>query len=280
MAHLFATTDLERTYRVNLNVIGLRRPAARDRPARTLLDEWLEFRIDDRARGGCSTGSRRSTARLHILDGLLIAYLQPRRGDPHHPPRGRAQAGADAALQAQRDRRPRRSSRPSCATWRKLEEMKIRGEQNGARRRSATSWRRSSSRHGKLKRLVRDEIIADAEKYGDERRSPLVERGEAAQAIDETAAAAERAGHRGRCRTSGWVRAAKGHDIDPARSTYKTGDRFLQRRARQEQPAGGVPRLDRPQLHAAGAQAAVGAWPRRAAGGRVSTRRPARPGRA
>ncbi len=158
----------------------------------------------------------------------------------------------------------------------KLEEMKIRGEQDELAARARCIWKRRSSPTRLLKQLVRDEIIEDAEEFGDARRSPLVER-EAAQQIDQTAllptepitvVLSEK----------GWVRAAKGHEMDPETLDYKAGDNFHQARARQEQPAGGVPRFHRPHLFAAGAQAALGARPRRAACPAASIRPPARPG--
>ncbi len=98
MAHLFATTDLERNYRVNLNVIALDgRP--RVMGLKELLTEWLQFRKAT-VRGGCSTGSTRSMRRLHILDGLLIAFLNLDEVIRIIRTRGGAEAGADEALQA------------------------------------------------------------------------------------------------------------------------------------------------------------------------------------
>ncbi len=220
MAHLFATTDLERSYRVNLNVIA-RDGRPRVMGLRPLLEEWLAFRVD--------TVTRRLThrldklnARLHILDGLLVAYLNLDEvirivrfeDDPKAALIARFQlseAQAEAILETK------------LRHLAKLEEMKIRGEQEklAAERDELTKTLASKA---KLKRLVRDEIIADAEKFGDDRRSRLVERA-AAQAISETELVASEPVTIVLSR-SGWVRAAKGHEIDPRSLSYKTGDEF------------------------------------------------------
>jgi topoisomerase IV subunit A len=220
MAHLFATTDLERSYRVNMNVIA-RDGRPRVMGLRPLLEEWLAFRTD--------TVTRRLThrlqkveARLHILDGLLVAYLNldevirivRYEDEPKVALIARfalSEAQAEAILETK------------LRHLAKLEEMKIRGEQEklAAERNELQKILASKAR---LKRLVRDEIIADAEKYGDERRSKFVERA-AAQAIAETELVASEPVTVVLSR-SGWVRAAKGHDIDPRALSYKTGDEF------------------------------------------------------
>jgi topoisomerase IV subunit A len=220
MAHLFATTDLERSYRVNLNLIA-RDGRPRVMGLKPLLEEWLAFRVD--------TVTRRLThrlekveARLHILDGLLVAYLNLdeviRIVRYEDEPKtaliarfGLSEAQAEAILETK------------LRHLAKLEEMKIRGEQAklAAERDELTKILASKAR---LKRLVRDEIIADAEKYGDDRRSRLVERA-AAQAIAETEIMASEPVTVVLSR-SGWVRAAKGHDIDPRALSYKTGDEY------------------------------------------------------
>ena len=220
MAHLFATTDLERSYRVNMNVIA-RDGRPRVMGLRPLLEEWLAFRTD--------TVTRRLThrlqkveARLHILDGLLVAYLNldevirivRYEDEPKVALMARfalSEAQAEAILETK------------LRHLAKLEEMKIRGEQEklAAERDELQKILASKAR---LKRLVRDEIIADAQKYGDDRRSKFVERA-AAQAIAETELVASEPVTVVLSR-SGWVRAAKGHDIDPRSLSYKTGDEF------------------------------------------------------
>jgi topoisomerase IV subunit A len=220
MNHLFATTDLERTYRVNLNIIGLDgRP--RVMGLKSLLEEWLTYRIDTVTRR-LQWRLDKVQARLHILEGLLVAYLNLdeviriiRREDEPKPVLMKrfkiTELQADAIL----DTRLRHLA--------KLEEMKIRGEQDELRQEQDKLEKLLGSK-AKLKKLVRDELEADAKEFGDERRSRIVERA-AAVAIDETelvtnepvtVVLSER----------GWVRAAKGHEMDPESLSYKTGDAF------------------------------------------------------
>jgi topoisomerase-4 subunit A len=220
MAHLFATTDLERNYRVNLNVIGLDgRP--RVMGLREILTEWLEFRI--------ATVKRRLewrldkvSKRLHILDGLLIAYLNLdeviriiRREDEPKPVLMKRFKLSEEQAEAILETKLRHLA--------KLEEMKIRGEQEELAKERAELEAILGNKK-RLRKLVGDELAADAEKYGDARRSKIVER-EAAQAIDETALIANEA-VTVVMSSGGWVRAAKGHEIDPKSLQYKTGDAF------------------------------------------------------
>jgi topoisomerase-4 subunit A len=220
MAHLFATTDLERSYRVNLNVIA-RDGRPRVLGLKALLEEWLAFRVDTVTRR-LAHRLEKVEARLHILDGLLVAYLNldevirivRYEDEPKAALIARFQlseAQAEAILETK------------LRHLAKLEEMKIRGEQEklAAERDELTKILASKAR---LKRLVRDEIIADAERYGDDRRSRLVERA-AAQAIAETEIMASEPVTVVLSR-SGWVRSAKGHDIDPRALSYKTGDEY------------------------------------------------------
>jgi topoisomerase-4 subunit A len=221
MAHLFATTDLERTYRVNLTMIGLDgRP--RQFNLRELLTEWLRFRVET-VRRRLQFRYDKVLTRLHVLDGYLIAYLNIdeviRIIRTEDDPKARLMARfhltevqADAIL----DLRLRHLAR--------LEEMEIRGEQSAlAKERDALA--KTLSSEARLRRKVRDELEADAAEFGDERRSPIVERG-AAKALDETAliptepvtvVLSEK----------GWVRAGKGHELDPKELSYKAGDAFL-----------------------------------------------------
>ena len=220
MAHIFATTDLERSYRVNLNVIA-RDGRPRVMGLKELLEEWLAYRVD--------TVTRRLThrrdklnARLHILDGLLVAYLNldevirivRYEDEPKAALIARfelSELQAEAILETK------------LRHLAKLEEMKIRGEQEklAAERDEIDRILKSRTR---LRKLVRDEIVADAERYGDDRRSKLVQRA-AAQAIAETELVVSEPVTVVLSR-SGWVRAAKGHDIDPRSLSYKTGDEY------------------------------------------------------
>jgi topoisomerase-4 subunit A len=220
MAHLFATTDLERSYRVNMNVIA-RDGRPRVMGLRPLLEEWLAFRVDTVTRR-LAHRLEKVEARLHILDGLMVAYLNldevirivRYEDEPRAALMARFQL-SEAQAEAILETKLRHLAR--------LEEMKIRGEQDklAAERDELAKTLGSKA---KLRRLVRDEIVADAEKYGDERRSRLVARA-AAQAISETEIMASEPVTVVLSR-SGWVRAAKGHDIDPRTLSYKTGDEY------------------------------------------------------
>jgi topoisomerase IV subunit A len=220
MTHLFATTDLERTYRVNLNVIALDgRP--RVLGLRDLLVQWLSYRT--------STVTRRLehrlgkvNARLHILDGLLIAYLNldevirivRTEDEPKAVLMARFGLSSEQA-EAILDTKLRNLA--------KLEEMKIRGEQAElATERSEIQGLLGSPE--RLKAMIREEIRADAEKYGDKRRTRIVER-EAAKAIDETELVVSEP-VTVVLSTAGFVRQAKGHEIDPRGLSYKAGDGF------------------------------------------------------
>jgi topoisomerase-4 subunit A len=220
MDHLFATTDLERTYRVNLNVIGLDgRP--RVMGLKGLLEEWLKFRIDTVTRR-LNWRLEKVRARLHILEGLLVAYLNLdevikiiRREDEPKPVLMKRFKLTEIQAEAILETKLRHLA--------KLEEMKIRGEQKELAQEQADIEKILGSK-ARLRKLVKEELLADAEQFGDERRSRLVERA-AAQAIKETELVASEPvtvvlSQRG------WVRAAKGHDVDPAALSYKTGDSF------------------------------------------------------
>jgi len=220
MAHLFATTDLERTYRVNMNIIGLDgRPQVKD--LRTLLKEWLVFRTDT-VRRRLEYRLEKVKRRLHLLDGLLIAFLNldevigiVRTEDEPKPVLMKRFKLTDEQADYILDTKLRQLAR--------LEEMKIRAEQEelAAERDRLEKTLGSKTR---LKTLVRKELIADAREYGDDRRSPIVERG-AAQALDETALiSAEPVTVV--LSEKGWIRAAKGHEVDAAGLNYKAGDDF------------------------------------------------------
>jgi topoisomerase-4 subunit A len=220
MAHLFATTDLERSYRVNINVIALDgRP--RVMGLRELLTEWLEFRRRT-VRRRLQFRLEKVTRRLHILDGTLIAYLNLdeviriiRREEEPKPVLIKRFKLSDEQAEAILDTKLRHLA--------KLEEMKIRDEQQRLADERADLEALLASK-AKLTKLIRTEIVADAEEYGDERRTRIVERA-AAQAIEETELVANEPVTIV-LSTGGFVRAAKGHEIDPLTLTYTTGDAF------------------------------------------------------
>jgi topoisomerase-4 subunit A len=220
MAHLFATTDLERNYRVNINVIGIDgRP--RVMGLKALLSEWLEFR-QNTVRRRLQHRLDKVARRLHILDGLLIAYLNldevirivRREEEPKAALIKRFKLSEEQA-EAILETRLRHLA--------KLEEMKIRDEQKGlAEERSKLEGILASK--AKLRNLIRAELEADSAAYGDDRRTRIVER-QAAQAIEETELLANEP-VTVVLSTAGWVRSAKGHDIDPRSLSYRTGDAF------------------------------------------------------
>jgi topoisomerase-4 subunit A len=222
MAHLFATTDLERTYRVNLTMIGLDgRP--RQFNLRDLLREWIEFRIET-VRRRLRFRYDKVLQRIHILDGYLIAFLNIdeviriiRTEDEPKPVLMSTFHLTDIQAEAILELKLRHIAR--------LEEMKIRGEQAElVKERDALERILSSEKL--LRKKVKEELIEDAKTYGDPRRSPITERS-AAKAMDEsvlvptepvTIVLSEK----------GWVRQAKGHEIDGKELSYKAGDAFLQ----------------------------------------------------
>jgi len=220
MQHLFATTDLESSYRVNVNIIGLDgRPQLKN--LRALLLEWLEFRTTT-VRRRLQHRLDKVERRLHLLEGLLTAFLNLDEvihiiRTEEHPKQALIDRFHLTEIQADYilETRLRQLAR--------LEEMKIRGEQDELLKEQAKLLALLGS-DAKLRKLVRTELIKDAETYGDDRRSPIVERAEA-KALSEnelmptepvTVVLSEK----------GWVRCAKGHDIDATGLSYKAGDGF------------------------------------------------------
>ncbi len=221
MNHLFATTDLERTYRVNFNMIGIDgRPQVKS--LKMLLSEWLQFRSDTVLKR-LQYRLDKILDRLHILEGLLIAYLN--LDEVIHIIRTEDKPKAalidrfklsDRQADAILDLRLRNLAR--------LEEEKIRGEQDelDAERVDIEKTINSKSR---LKTLIKKEITSDAEEFGDDRLSPITVRGEAqAFSLKElistepvTVVLSEK----------GWVRGAKGHDVLAAELSYRSGDSLL-----------------------------------------------------
>jgi topoisomerase IV subunit A len=232
MNHLLATTDLERNYRVNLNIIALDgRPRVMN--LKEILGEWLEFRTKTVTRR-LEHRLGKVTRRLHILDGLLIAFLNLdeviriiRREDEPKPVLMKRFKLSEEQTEEILNTRLRHLAR--------LEEMKIREEQKALSGERAELEALLKSK-AKLKKLIASEIRADADKYGDERRTKIIER-EAAQAIDETSLIANEP-VTVVLSTGGWVRSAKGHEIDARTLSYKSGDAFKAlARGRSLQPA-------------------------------------------
>ncbi len=221
MTHLFATTDLERSYRVNMNMIGLNgRPAVRD--LAKLLNEWLSFRTET-VRRRLQYRLDRITRRLHLLDGLLIAYLNIdeviriiRENDKPRPVLMKRFKLSEEQAEAILELKLRHLAR--------LEEISIRAEQKELSE-EHDGLKKILSSNQRLKTLIRKELEAVIKEHGNDRRSPIVAR-DAAQAMSESALisadpitiiVSEK----------GWVRAAKGHEVDPLGLNYKSGDAWL-----------------------------------------------------
>ncbi|MDU1574033.1 MAG: DNA topoisomerase IV subunit A [Pantoea sp.] len=221
MHHLFATTDLEKSYRVNLNMIGLdNRPSVKN--LLEILSEWLVFRRDTVKRR-LNHRLERVLRRLHILEGLLVAFLNIdevihiiRSEDEPKPVLmsrfGISETQAEAILELK------------LRHLAKLEEMKIRGEQSELEKeRDQIQAILASER--KMNTLLKKELQADAAAYGDDRRSPLHEREEAKALSENELVPSEPVTIV--LSQMGWVRSAKGHDIDPSGLSYKAGDSYL-----------------------------------------------------
>jgi topoisomerase-4 subunit A len=220
MSHLFATTDLERSYRVNMNMIGLDgRPQVKN--LRDMLLEWLTYRTET-VRRRLQYRLDKIVDRMHVLEGLLVAYLNLDEVIAII----RTEDEPKSALMARfniTDHQAEAILELKLRHLAKLEEMKLQGELDelAIERKQLELLLSSETR---LKTLIRKELVADAEKFGDDRRSILVNR-DAAKALSETEllptepitiVLSE----------SGWVRAAKGHDVDPTSLNFRTGDRY------------------------------------------------------
>jgi topoisomerase IV subunit A len=220
MSHLYSTTDLEKNYRVNFNMIGIdKRPQVKD--IVSLLKEWIQFRTET-VRRRLQFRLDKILDRLHILEGLLVAFLNidevikiVRTEDKPKPALIKKFKITERQAEAILELKLRQLA--------KLEEIKIVAEQKelAAERKTLEQLLKSAAR---LKTFIKGEIKADAEKFGDKRRTPLVER-EEAKAFSETElistepvtiVLSDR----------GWMRAAKGHEVDPASLQYKSGDSF------------------------------------------------------
>lgn len=218
MSHLFATTDLERSYRVNLNMIGLD-GKPRVKSLLTLLNEWLIFRLAT-VKKRLQHRLDKILERIHILEGLIVAFLNideviaiireeddPKQGLMHRFNLSEKQAEAILEIKLRH--------------LAKLEEVKLRGELDELSKERDTLEQILASEK-RLRRLVKEEIIADRDKFGDARRSPLIQR-EESQALKEedilpnepiTVVLSQK----------GWIRAAKGHDVNGLELTYKAND--------------------------------------------------------
>ena len=220
MLHLFATTDLEKSYRANFNVIGLNgRPQVKN--LKMMLAEWLIYRIET-VRRRLQYRLDKVLARLHILDGMMIAFLNIdeviaiiREQEKPKPALMERFGLTDIQAEAVLELKLRHLAR--------LEEMKIRTEQAELEA-ERDKLEKILGSEARLKTLVKKELMADAEAYGDDRKSPLIE-ARTAQAMSEQDLLPSEA-ITVVLSDNGWVRAAKGHDIDGKALGYKSGDGF------------------------------------------------------
>ena len=221
MSHLFATTDLESSYRVNMNMIGADgRPQVKS--IRRILLEWIEIRK--------STVTRRLQyhlnkieKRLHILGGLILAYLNIdeviqiiREEDQPKPVLmerfGLDEIQAEAILELK------------LRHLAKLEEMEMRREQEELEAKAAII-REQLANPESLKNLIINELKDDAKKFGDDRRSPIVQRAEASAISEQDFMPADPVTVI--LSDAGWIRCAKGHDVDAENANFRAGDKYL-----------------------------------------------------
>jgi len=221
MSHLFATTDLEKTYRVNLNMIGLNgRPQVKG--LREILVEWLSYRKET-VRKRLQYRLDKVLARLHILEGLLVAFLNLDKvieiiRNEDAPKEVLIAQFSLSEVQAESilDLKLRHLA--------KLEEMAITGEQAGLEK-ERDSLQGLLDSPSLLSRLLRTELMEDADKYGDKRRSLIVSRAPA-QALTATALISNDP-VTVILSEKGWIRSAKGHDSDVKSLNYRSGDGYL-----------------------------------------------------
>jgi len=221
ISHLFATTDLEKSYKVNMTVIGLNRKP-QTLGLLQIMKQWLQFRRQTVIRR-LEFRLNRIKERLHILDGLLVAYLNLdevirfiRESDEPKPVLMQKFDLTDVQAEAVLQIRLRQLA--------KLEEIKIKSEKQELEK--ERDWiEKTLASNQRLKTLIKNELKEDAQKYGDNRRALIVERREAQaiKAVELTTVEPVTVV----LSTGGWVRAAKGHEVDPVTLNYKAGDGFL-----------------------------------------------------
>ncbi|AUX85614.1 DNA topoisomerase IV subunit A [Acinetobacter sp. ACNIH2] len=220
MSHLFATTDLESSYRVNMNMIGADgRPQVKS--IRRILLEWIEIRKETVTRR-LQYHLNKIEKRLHILAGLLIAYLDIDTviriiREEEHPKAelmthfGIDEIQAEAILELK------------LRHLAKLEEMEIRREQEELEAKAAII-REQLANPESLKSLIINELKEDAKRFGDDRRSPIVQRAEATAISEQDLMPADPVTVV--LSEAGWIRSAKGHDIDAENLNFRAGDQY------------------------------------------------------
>jgi topoisomerase-4 subunit A len=221
ISHLFATTDLEKSYKINMTVIGLNRKP-QTLGLLDILKQWLKYRRQTVVRR-LEFRLDKINERLHILAGLLVAYLNLdeviriiRESDEPKPVLIKKYDLTDTQAEAILQIRLRQLA--------KLEEIKIKAEKHELEK--EREWIETTlASDQRLKTLMKKELREDAQKYGDDRKTLIVERKEAHAIRDVELTPIEPVTVV--LSTGGWVRAAKGHEIDPISLNYKAGDEFL-----------------------------------------------------
>jgi topoisomerase-4 subunit A len=221
MQHLFATTDLEKNFRVNLNMIGLNnKPAVKN--ILSIISEWLEYRRET-VRRRLQYRLDKVLSRLHILDGLLIAYLNIDEVIEiirnYDVPKIELMSRFDLS-----ERQAESILEIKLRQLAKLEEIKIRAEQDELNKEREYLEKTLNSK-ARMNTLMKKEILEAAEKYGDDRRSVIVERNEAKALSEKDLMPSEAVTVV--VSDKGWARCAKGHDIEPQALSYKSGDEYL-----------------------------------------------------
>jgi len=221
MNHLFVTTDLEKSYRINMNMIGINgRPEVK--PLKTILSEWIKFRLNVVKRR-ITYRLEKVEKRLHLLDGLLIAFLNideviriVRGEDEPKPILIQRFSLSDIQAEYVLETKLRQLAR--------LEEFKIKAEQKELAKEQEKLEKILNSSQ-RLKSLVKKELLEVAEEFGDDRRSPIIERVEAKAFCETDLIVSESVTIV--LSDKGWIRSAKGHDLDPLSLNYKEGDKFF-----------------------------------------------------
>ncbi len=219
--HLFATTDLERSYRVNMNLIGIDgKPSVKN--LRTILSEWLEFRIQT-VRKRLEFRLNRVVERLHLLEGLLVAYLNLdevidiiRTNDTPKAQLVKRFELTDRQADAILDIKLGQLAR--------LQEIKLKEEKASLEKERADIEETLGSEK-RISKLIKKEIRADAKKYGDKRNSPIKERGDAEAFSENEVIDIEPVTII--LSRNGWIKSAKGHDVAPEKLKFKSGDSIL-----------------------------------------------------
>lgn len=221
MGHLFAVTDLEKNYKVNLNIVGIDgRPQVKS--LEQIIAEWLEYRTQTVVKR-LNFRLDKINTRLHILDGLLIAFLNIDEVIKIIRTEDKPKAVLIKKFKLS-EKQAEAILEIKLRQLAKLEEIKLKAEQDELAKEKADIEAILGS-NTKLKNLIKKELLHLQQEFGDERRSPIVKREEAKVIKLETTLPAEDVTVI--LSKKGWIRAAKGHEIDVSKLSYKSGDELL-----------------------------------------------------